>query len=364
MIPKLPSPKDLRPFPTHESISYVGHTGRIRSLSIHPSGLFALSGSDDQTVRLWEVATGRCLFMWKFDATIHALSWSPNADMWLFVISIGDGEVLLVVPPRLCSADQATAADQFVRAGFANPSTGDSDPVIKWSKTSEEENTKYGFKIRLQHTQVVKQVVWHRKGDYFATVAPDAGNLAVLIHQTTRHQSQTPFRRLKGTVQKVAFHPIKPIFFVATQIYVRVYDLMQQQLVRTLNPGVRWISSIDVHPAGDNVIVGSYDKRVCWFDLDLSARPYKSLRFHAKAVRQVSYHKRYPLFASSSDDGTIQIFYGMVYNDLLQNPLIVPVKILRGHELVDGLGVLDIEFHPTQPWLFSSGADGSLRLWT
>jgi ribosome biogenesis protein ERB1 len=54
----------------------------------------------------------------------------------------------------------------------------------------------------------------------------------------------------------------------------------------------------------------------------------------------------------------------MVYNDLLQNPLIVPVKILRGHELADGLGVLDIEFHPTQPWLFSSGADGSLRLWT
>ncbi|CAO3593867.1 unnamed protein product [Absidia cylindrospora] len=365
LIPKLPSPKDLRPFPTHESISYIGHTGRIRSLSIHPSGLFALSGSDDQTVRLWEVATGRCLFMWKFDATIHTLAWSPNADMWLFAVSIGDGQVLLVVPPRLCSTDQATTADQFVRAGFATTATdSDSDPVIKWSKTSEEEDTKYGFKIRLQHTQVVKQVVWHRKGDYFATVAPDAGNLAVLIHQTTRHQSQTPFRRLKGTVQKVAFHPIKPIFFVATQIYVRVYDLMQQQLVRTLNPGVRWISSIDVHPAGDNVIVGSYDKRVCWFDLDLSARPYKSLRFHAKAVRQVSYHKRYPLFASSSDDGTIQIFYGMVYNDLLQNPLIVPVKILRGHALADGLGVLDIEFHPTQPWLFSSGADGSLRLWT
>lgn len=100
------------------------------------------------------------------------------------------------------------------------------------------------------------------------------------------------------------------------------------------------------------------------------------------------YHKRYPLFASSSDDGTIQVFHGMVYNDLLQNPLIVPVKILRGHETKDALGkcesplsfstsddnkmtyvqhflgVLDIEFHPTQPWIFSSGADGTLRLWT
>lgn len=106
------------------------------------------------------------------------------------------------------------------------------------------------------------------------------------------------------------------------------------------------------------------------------------ISYHEKAVRQVVYHKRYPLFASSSDDGTIQVFHGMVYNDLLQNPLIVPVKILRGHETKDALGkcesdhllqpitytlslgVLDIEFHPTQPWIFSSGADGTLRLWT
>jgi ribosome biogenesis protein ERB1 len=139
---------------------------------------------------------------------------------------------------------------------------------------------------------------------------------------------------------------------------------MKQELIKTLQSGVKWISSLDVHPGGDNVIVGSYDKRLCWFDLDLSARPYKTLRYHSQAIRQVTFHRRYPLFASASDDGSIQIFHGMVYNDLLQNPLIVPVKILRGHEVVNSLGVLDIEFHPTQPWIVSSGADHSLRLWT
>jgi ribosome biogenesis protein ERB1 len=139
---------------------------------------------------------------------------------------------------------------------------------------------------------------------------------------------------------------------------------MKQELIKTLQSGVKWISSLDVHPGGDNVIVGSYDKRLCWFDLDLSARPYKTLRYHSQAIRQVTFHRRYPLFASASDDGSIQIFHGMVYNDLLQNPLIVPVKILRGHQVVNSLGVLDIEFHPTQPWIVSSGADHSLRLWT
>lgn len=61
-------------------------------------------------------------------------------------------------------------------------------------------------------------------------------------------------------------------------MYVRVYDLMRQELVKTLQPSMKWISSIDVHPGGDNVIIGSYDKRVCWFDMDLSSRPYRSLR--------------------------------------------------------------------------------------
>ncbi|KAI8141456.1 NUC169 domain-containing protein [Fennellomyces sp. T-0311] len=364
LIPKLPSPKDLQPFPTVQSLSYEGHTARIRCLSVHPSGLFIISGSDDHTIRMWEVSTGRCLFMWQFKDVIHAIAWNPNPDLWLFAASIGHGEVLLISPPKLGSGEIVMATDQYIKSGFTRPVSDEekSRQVISWTKPSEKDEEKYGFKVRLQHSQTVKQITWHRKGDYFATVAPDARQ--VLIHQATKHQTQSPFSKLKGIVQKVAFHPIKPIFFVATQIYVRVYDLMQQQLVKTLQPGVKWISSIDVHPGGDNVIIGSYDKKVAWFDMDLGARPYKSLRYHEKAVREVTYHRRYPLFASASDDGSIQVFYGMVYNDLLQNPLIVPVKILKGHENKDGLGVLNIEFHPTQPWIFSSGADGSLRLWT
>ena len=32
------------------------------------------------------------------------------------------------------------------------------------------------------------------------------------------------------------------------------------------------------------------------------------------------------------------------------------------HAIEGGLGVLDVAFHPTQPWLFSCGADGTVRL--
>lgn len=110
------------------------------------------------------------------------------------------------------------------------------------------------------------------------------------------------------------------------------------------------------------MIIGSFDKRLCWFDMDLSNTPYKTLRYHQYAVRGVAFHKKYPLFGSCSDDGNVNIMHGMVYNDLMKNPLIVPLKKIKAHEVVEGIGASSMEFHPVQPWLFTSGADGLVKL--
>ena len=126
------------------------------------------------------------------------------------------------------------------------------------------------------------------------------------------------------------------------------------------------ISSFDVHPAGgDNLIVGTYDKRLLWHDLELSPRPYKTLRFHSKAIRAVRFHPGgRPLFADASDDGTIQVYHGSVGGDMMSNATIVPVKLLRGHSVTGGLGVLDLDWHPKEPWLVSAGSDGTCKMWT
>lgn len=100
------------------------------------------------------------------------------------------------------------------------------------------------------------------------------------------------------------------------------------------------------------------------YDLDLSTKPYKALRYHTYALRGAAFHPTYPLFASASDDGSAHVFHGRVFADLATNPLIVPVKILRGHAVVDSYGVLDCAFHPTQPWLFTAGGDGQVLLFS
>jgi WD40 repeat protein len=55
--------------------------------------------------------------------------------------------------------------------------------------------------------------------------------------------------------------------------------------------------------------------------------------------------------------------HNSLFSDLLKNPLIVPLKVLRGHGVKGGIGVHSLAFHPKQPWIFSAGADGVINLY-
>ena len=60
---------------------------------------------------------------------------------------------------------------------------------------------------------------------------------AVLVHQLSKKATQNPFRKNRGRVVQVAFHPGKPFFFVATQNHVRIYNLAKQALAKKLLAG-------------------------------------------------------------------------------------------------------------------------------
>ncbi|KAM8767067.1 ribosome biogenesis protein bop1 [Acanthopagrus schlegelii] len=361
LIPKLPKPKDLQPFPTTQSLVYRGHSALVRSISLSPSGQWLASGSDDGSVRFWEVCSSRCVKTVQVGGAVKSIAWNPNPSVCLLAVALDS--VVLILSQSLADRQVVLASERLLSSHEeAEPTEGEA--AVTWTEVEGEELNK-GIRLKIQHPKAVHQVVWHAKGDYLASVMPDhSSHLQVFIHQVSRRRSQNPFRKNKGLVQCVSFHPVRPYFFVATQRSVRIYNLVKQEMTKKLQANSKWISSMAVHPGGDHVICGSYDCRLSWFDLDLSTKPYKMLRHHKKAVRGVAYHRHYPLFASASDDGSVIVCHGTVYNDLLQNPLIVPVKVLRGHVITHDLGVLDVTFHPSQPWVFSSGADATIRLFT
>ncbi|KAK7470871.1 Ribosome biogenesis protein erb1 [Stygiomarasmius scandens] len=359
LIPKLPSPSSLKPFPTYKSLRFP-HSARARCIAISPDGAWVVSGDENGIVSLWELSVGKEIRRWKFDGKVGSLEWCPRTDATFFVV--GTEEALhFIIPPYLPPAIYQLT--QTLLAPSTLPPTADASSPVKWSTapTNTWTDDTPLLSIHLPTTSGLPiQIAWHRRGDYLATVSSGGG---VWIHQMSRRHSQAPFKKVRGKVQMVLFHPMKPHFFVATQQYVRLYNLSEQKLLKTLTPGIKWISSLDVHPSGDHLIVGGYDRKLCWFDLELSDKPYKILRYHSRAIRSLHFHPTYPLFASSSDDGSIQIFHARVYSDLMTDPLIVPLKILRGHEITQGLGVLQVRWSNKHPWLVSSGADGVVNVW-
>ena len=375
LLPKLPDPTELRPFPDRCGVTYLGHEGRVRSVSIDPSGKWVASGGDDGTVRVWLLENGRCLWRARLSTSeaVNVVSWRPSQDgACILAACCGDSVYFLIPGGELCTPEIERASTEILTAGFALAASApaktkegkDKPSSASWQRpTSKLQDQNVILTLALR--SVPKTLAWHRRGDYFSTVSPasTAASTAIAIHTLSKHQTQHPFKRLKGLAQTVCFHPSKPLFFVATRQRVRVYDLQQQKLEKELLPGARWISAISLHPLGSNLLVSSYDKRLLWHDLDLGTTPYKTLRYHPKAIRAVKFHPVLPLFADASDDGTVQIFHGKVVGDSMENATVVPLKVLRGHGVRRELGVLDLDWHPREAWCVSAGADGGVRLW-
>ena len=339
LLPELPDAEQLKPFPTTESVRFVGHTSRVRSVDISHSGSLLVSGSTDGELKLWETQTGFCLRTYNLGqysngAAICSVAFCPSSDKSLVAACCGK-YVYLIRLRDDCDLPPGSENVKYVESNIAQ--------------------------LSQPRVLTMRQCVFSTTGTFLALLGQSR---QVYIYNTSTWDFRTPITSAKSYIQAVRFHPNKPYFIVSTQHHVLVFDLIEKVKRLTLRAHVQWVSSVDVHPRGDHIIAGSYDGRSMWFDTELQADPFKVLRTHTAAVRDVAFHRRFPLFATASDDTKIYVFHGQVYEDLVTNPLIVPVKELQGHNNNGVLGVLAIKWHRNQPWLISAGADHTIRLWT
>ena len=364
LLPELPKPSELRPFPSAQSMEYVQPPSAadvaLTTCSVHPTGAWLAAGDASGRVHLWEIATARRLATLQLPdgAGITHVAWCPLPGSHLLAVTVAQRLLLLACDAHLCGKQtpQQVAATQAALFPWAARAPGGDGQ--QWGL---DDTLPGSVSVGLPH--VSTRVAWHWQGDYCATVAPSGASSAVLIHQRSSGATQALFNRNKGHVADCAFHPSRPLLFVATRKHVYVYNLAKQALSKTLQAGCGPLTSVSIHPRGDNVLVSSGDKRVTWFDLDLATRPYKTFASHNAGVHAVGFHPRYPLFASGAADGCCHVFHGRVYDDLSTSPVIVPLKVLRAHEVRQHTGVTGMSWHPQQPWLVTAGADGKAKLW-
>jgi ribosome biogenesis protein ERB1 len=169
LLPKLPLPKDLQPFPTQEVIVYKGHSDKVRNISVDPTGQWLVSGSDDRTLRLWELSTGRCLRVWSFPAKIESVEWNPNVSINL--IGVAYDNMAVLIHPMVTSKEAMNTTETTVLSGKER--SIEEPSLITWQFFTENDNIEKGILVQIQHERSISRIKWHRKGDYFTTVCSE-----------------------------------------------------------------------------------------------------------------------------------------------------------------------------------------------
>jgi ribosome biogenesis protein ERB1 len=228
LVPKLPKPKELKPFPNGLSLQFLGHTKNVRSITVSPDGQYLVSGSDDGTVRLWEVDTSLCRNSWKFPEPVVHVTWNPNPQHHLVAVATGNKVILIATGTG--DKDSEDILDSFLSvvesSAVATPSAasdeeekGESDsdeeedseqakgaiPASKkdraklnWqsisatdeSETSKKRNQsdlnakfKVGPRAQVVFPLPVSFMVWHYRGDYLGVLSPLAATHSISVHQ-------------------------------------------------------------------------------------------------------------------------------------------------------------------------------------
>lgn len=73
---------------------------QVRSIAVDVSGQWLASGSDDGSVRVWEVATARCMKTWDLGTPVRSVAWCPNPQLCILAAATAS-RVLLLSPGNL-----------------------------------------------------------------------------------------------------------------------------------------------------------------------------------------------------------------------------------------------------------------------
>ena len=61
---------------------------------------------------------------------------------------------------------------------------------MKWTRPSDADKSAKGLRFVIEHPFDVKQIAWHHKGNYFATVMPEGASQVVLVHALQKQTTQ------------------------------------------------------------------------------------------------------------------------------------------------------------------------------
>ena len=230
-----------------------GHTDNVWSVAFRPNGVMLASASWDQTVRLWNVNTGRLLHTLT-GHTNEVLSVAFSPDGQTLASSDWDGSIRLWNPNNgklkrtLAGHKGGVGSVAFSPDGQTLASGSADQTILLWdTKTWKPKSRLRG------HTHIVDTVTFSPDGDMLASSSRD---------HTIRlwNPNGQYIRTLRGhtdEVLRIAFSPDGKILASGSlDTTVRLWNPHNGQVKETLTGYTDWVNSVAFSPDGASLLIG------------------------------------------------------------------------------------------------------------
>jgi len=291
-----------------------GHSGWVTGLAFTPDGRRLVSGSWDQTVKMWDVSTGLPAGM--VSNNIHyvqALA-SSRDGRWIAAENSADSVTIWDTatgqPVHTLPTDRKVhgAGNNWVYSIAFSPdgrflASGLDDKTIRiWDVKSGQPLHDFTANKRS-----VIYVAFSPDGRWLATGGNDK---TILIWDVESGKLVRKLTGHKKTIYAVAFSPTGQWLASASgDKTVKIWDLDTEQEVHTLTGHDGLVTTLAFSPDGRWLASGSWDRTIKIWDVE-SGRELETLASHSGSIYSIAFGPGGNWIASGSEDGSINLWRG------------------------------------------------------
>lgn len=314
-----------------------GHSSMVHAIAISPDGQFIASGSNDKTIKLWQLGTGklvRQLGRWfsGHSSMVHSAAFSP-------------------ISPNLSYQGESGKSAGVADINWGILASGSWDNTIKlW-----DVNTGREIRTLIGHTNWVNSVAFSPDGKFLASGSADCTIKLWQVHTGREIQTLTGH---SDSVLSVAYSPKMPatnskdrqlLASGSNDYNIKLWQVYTGRNICTLRGHSFFVNCITFSQDGEIIASGSGDNTIKLWDVN-TGREIRTLVGHSDSVWSVAFSQNGQLLASGSWDNTIKLWHVHSGQE---------IGTLTGHSNY----VRCVAFSPDGQTLVSGSDDDTIKIW-